>query len=73
MPSKSCLSLAACPELCGRVSLQGKHPDPTKLTQRAQCVRTYSLGLVPDNHLSIQDALVVLQLFLNYSIHDCKA
>lgn len=31
------------------------------------------LGLVPHNHLAVQDAFVVLQLLLDHSIHDCEA
>ena len=38
-----------------------------------ECVRDDLLGLVPDNHLTVQDALLVLQLLLDHSIHDCEA
>lgn len=39
-------------------------------SSRAQCINACSLGFVPDNDLPIQDALVVLQLLLDHSIHD---
>ena len=39
----------------------------------AECARDDLLGLVPDNHLAVQDALLMLQLLLDHSIHDCEA